>query len=373
MIPKTMIAVHLTGHGGLEKLVIREDVPVPTPGRGQVLVRVAAAGVNNTDINTRTGWYNQSVSSGTTAEGGVGGFGESAKGMGDWEGGLTFPRIQGADAVGYIAAVGEGVNSDRIGERVVCDPYIRDPNDTGGFESAGFLGSEYDGAFAQYTVVPSVNAMAVPKDLPPSDVALATLPCSGGTAMNMLMLSNARAGDLALVTGASGGVGTFLVQILVALGAEVVAIAGKSKKEAVARLGAHHVIEREGGDLIARVLAVTGGRKLSLVADVVGGSQFSQLLKLLRRGGRYVTAGAIGGPKVELDLRTLYLKNLSLFGSAVYLRATLPRLIELVVAGRITPFSNKTWPLSDIRAAQSEFLEKKHVGSLVLLPPGEVW
>ncbi|MBS0422063.1 MAG: zinc-binding dehydrogenase [Proteobacteria bacterium] len=366
-----MTAVHLTGHGGLEKLVVRHDAPVPTPGERQVLVRVSAAGMNNTDINTRTGWYNQSVSSGTTAEGGQRGFGVSEKGMGDWEGRLAFPRIQGADAVGYIAAVGEGVGVERIGERVVCDPYIRDPNDIEGFASAGFLGSEYDGAFAQYTVVPAVNALTVPKDLPLSDAALATLPCSGGTAMNMLMLANAGAGDLALVTGASGGVGTFLVQILEALGAEVLAIVAKSKMEAVARLGARHVIDRDGGDLVARVLTVTGGRRISLVADVVGGSQFSDLLKLLRRGGRYVTAGAIGGPKVELDLRTLYLKNLTLFGSAVYLRETLPRLIDLVKRGRITPFSTKTWPLSDIRAAQSEFLEKKHVGSLVLLPPGE--
>lgn len=348
MIPGTMTAVHLTGHGGLEKLVIRHDIAVPTPGERQVLVRVTAAGVNNTDINTRTGWY------------GIG--------MGDWEGGLTFPRIQGADAVGYIVAVGNGVNSDRIGERVVCDPYIRDPNNIEGFESAGFLGSEYDGAFAQYMVLPSVNALTVPKELSVSDAALATLPCSGGTAMNMLILASAKAGDLALVTGASGGVGTFLVQLLSALGAEVIAIAGKTKMEAVATLGADHVIERESGDLIERVLHATGGRKLSLVADVVGGSQFSGLLKLLKRGGRYIAAGAIGGPKVELDLRTLYLKNLSLFGSAVYLRETLPRLIDLVIAGRITPFGTQTWPLTEIRSAQTEFLQKKHVGSLVLLP-----
>lgn len=364
-----MTAVHLTGHGGLEKLVIRHDVAVPTPGERQVLVRVTAAGINNTDINTRTGWYNQAVSSGTTAEGGKGGFGVTEKGMGEWDGGLTFPRIQGADAVGYIAAVGKGVNSDRIGERVVCDPYIRDSNDIEGFESAGFLGSEYDGAFAQYTVVPSVNAVTIPKDLPVSDAALATLPCSGGTAMNMLILASAKASDLALVSGASGGVGTFLVQLLAELGAEVIAIAGKSKMDAVAGLGAHHVIDREGSDLISRVLNVTGGRRLSLVADVVGGSQFPNLLELLKRGGRYVTAGAIGGPKVALDLRTLYLKNLSLFGSAVYLRESFPRLIDLVERGRITPFSTRTWPLSDIRAAQTEFLEKKHLGSLVLLPP----
>lgn len=368
MLPKTMTAVHLTGHGGLDRLELRHDVPVPKPGPCKVLVRVTAAGINNTDINTRTGWYNQAVSSGTTAEGGKDGFGVSEQGMGDWEGGLTFPRIQGADAVGRIVAVGSGVEPGRVGERVVCDPYIRDPDDVEGFDSAGFLGSEHDGAFAQYTVVPSLNAVSVPDDLPLSDAALATLPCSGGTAMNMLAIAGAKAGDLALVTGASGGVGTFLVQILKAIGAEVVAVAGKSKMSAVSDLGADHVIDRDGEDILARVLEGTGGRKLSLVADVVGGANFPSLLKLLRRGGRYVTAGAIGGPKVELDLRMLYLKNLSLFGSTVYLRQTFPRLIDMVVSGKIKPFSTKSWPLAEIRAAQTEFFEKKHVGSLVLLP-----
>ncbi|WP_459850759.1 alcohol dehydrogenase family protein [Dongia sp. agr-C8] len=369
MIPATMTAVQLTGHGGLEKLVLRTDVPVPQPGPGQVLVNVTAAGMNNTDINTRTGWYNQAVDAGTTREGGQSGFGVTEKGMGDWEGGLTFPRIQGADAVGRIVAVGDGVPTRRIGERVVCDPYIRDPDDAEGFDSAGFLGLEHDGAFAQFTVVPSANAVAVPADLDLTDAALATLPCAGGTAMNMLALAGAKAGDLALVTGSSGGVGTFLVQILNALGAEVAAVAGKAKLSAVRALGARHAIDRDTGDLVAAVLEATGGRKLSLVADVVGGPQFASLLKLLRRGGRYVTAGAIGGPKVELDLRTLYLKNLSFFGSAVYLRSSFPRLIEMVVAGRITPFTARTWPLAEIHAAQTAFLEKNHVGNLVLLPP----
>jgi NADPH:quinone reductase-like Zn-dependent oxidoreductase len=364
-----MTAVYLTGYGGLEKLKVRDDVPVPTAGPGQVLIKVTAAGINNTDINTRTGWYNTQVTSATTAEGGRAGFGVTTLGMGDWEGGLTFPRIQGADAVGRIVAVGPGVAPSRIGDRVVCDPYIRDPHDADGLESAGFLGADYDGAFAQYTVVPSANALKVPADLAIPDAALATLPCSGGTAMNMLLLAGAGAGDVALVTGASGGVGTFLVQILKALGADVVATAGRSKHEAVRNLGADCVIDRDDSELEARVLEHTRGQRLSLVADVVGGAHFPTLLRLLRRGGRYVAAGAIAGPMVELDLRTLYLKNLSLFGSAVYLRKTFPHLVDMIVAGRLVPFTTRTWPLSEIHAAQSAFLEKKHVGSLVLIPP----
>src|SRR5262249_52045651 len=148
MLPKTMTAVRLTGYGGLEKLEVQEDVPVPQPGNGEVLVRVSAAGMNNTDINLRAGWYKSAVSTGTTSEGGKAGFGVSAQGTGDWTGEPTFPRIQGADAAGRIVEVGPGVGAERIGERVVCDPYIRDPRDLEGLESAGFLGSEYDGAFA---------------------------------------------------------------------------------------------------------------------------------------------------------------------------------------------------------------------------------
>lgn len=369
MLPRTMTAVHLTGHGGLDKLVIRHDVPVPRPGAGAVLVNVTAAGMNNTDINTRTGWYNAAVSSGTTAEGGKAGFGVTEAGMGDWEGGLSFPRIQGADAVGRIVAVGDGVTPERIGQRVVCDPYIRDPDDIEGLESAGFLGSEQDGAFAEFVCLPAVNAVTVADDLAISDAALATLPCSGGTAMNMLRMAGAQAGDLALVTGASGGVGTVLVQILKAIGADVIALANPAKHQALRKLGADHVIDRGVPDLGAAVLAASGGRKLSLAADVVGGAEFPTLLNLLRRGGRYVTAGAIAGPMVALDLRTLYLKNLSLFGSTVYLRETFPALIDMVVAGRITPFSTETWPLTEIHAAQTAFLEKRHIGSLVLIPP----
>jgi len=368
-IPATMAAVQLTGYGGLDRLVYRTDVPTPRPEPGEVLIRVTAAGMNNTDINARTGWYNADVKTGTTADGGTAGFGVTEAGMGDWEGGLGFPRIQGADCVGRIVAVGDGVDPRRIGERVIVEPYLVDPDDAEGLESAGFLGLEYDGAFAQFTAFPARNVHKLPEGLAVSDTALATLPCSGGTAMNMLVLAGAKAGDLALVTGASGGVGSFLVQILKHLGAEVVAVCGRSKFEAVRALGAHHVVDRNAPSLEDAVLAETGGRKLTLVADVVGGAQFPAMLALLRRGGRYVTAGAIAGPEVTLDLRTLYLKSLTFYGSTVYRPETFPRLLEIVAEGGIEPAVAETRPLSEIREAQTRFLEKTHIGSLVLIPP----
>ncbi len=368
VLPDRMAAVQLTGYGGLDKLLYRSDVAVPSPGPGEVLIQVAAAGMNNTDINTRTGWYNRDVDSGTTAAGGAKGFDVEANGMGDWDADIDFPRIQGADVVGRIVRVGAGVADSRIGERVVCDPYVRDPDDEEGLASARFLGADRDGGFAQFTAVPAENAVAVSEGITASDAELATLPCSGGTAMNMMLMAGLRAGDRVLVTGASGGVGTFLVQIAKHYGAEVTAVAGRSKAEAVRALGAE-VVVRESDDHAAQALAISGGKPYSLIADVVGGDRFAECLSLLQRGGRYVTAGAIAGPIVRLDLRTLYLKSLSFFGSTAYRRDTFPTLMEIVAEGGIGPAVAEVRPLAEIKEAQTAFLEKRHVGSMVLVPP----
>ncbi|MEO0429769.1 MAG: zinc-binding dehydrogenase [Pseudomonadota bacterium] len=375
--PDTMTCVELTGHGGLDMLRVRTDRPVPTPGPGEVLIAVTAAGVNNTDINTRTGWYNSGVKSGTTAEGAKDGFGEAggataANAMGDWTVALDFPRIQGADCAGQIVATGEGIDPARIGERVICAPYVLDPEDETGLESARFLGADFDGAFADFTVIAARNAIPVPKDLAVEDTALATLPCSGGTAMNMVLLAAPKPGELAIVTGASGGVGSFLVSILKAFGVEVVAVAGASKADAVRALGADHVLPRDTDDPLAALMEITDGQKAQMALDVVGGETFSWLIAALGRGGRYVTAGAIAGPIVEFDLRSLYLKSLSFHGSTVYGPDTMPTLVKLVTEGKVRPVAHATYPLAEIRAAQEAFLEKTHVGSLVLIPPRAV-
>ncbi|HSB87722.1 MAG TPA: zinc-binding dehydrogenase [Ilumatobacteraceae bacterium] len=344
-LPATMTGVVLTGHGGFECLQYRDDLPTPRPGRGEVVINVHAAGINNTDINTRTGWYNPS---------------------GGWSGDLHFPRIQGADVSGHIVAVGEGVDPSRLGERVVCDPYCRADDDETGVDSAAFLGSERDGGFAQFCAVPAVNAHVVP-DIEISDAELATLPCSAGTAMNMLLMASVGAGDRVVVTGASGGVGTFLVQIARHLGADVVAIASADKHSALTALGAR-VVDRHDPDQAATARAALGEAP-TVVADVVGGDQFGPLINSLRPGGRYVTAGAVAGPVVQLDLRTLYLRSLQFFGSAVYRRDTFPTLMRILADGGIHPIVHGTWPLERIVDAQRAFLEGRHVGSIVLVPP----
>ena len=368
-VPEQMAAVHLTGYGGLEKLEYRTDVPTPEPRAGEVLIKVTAAGMNNTDINTRTGWYNQQVESGTTAAGGSQGFEVEEKGMGDWAGDIHFPRIQGADVVGIIVTIGEGVDPARIGERVICNPYFTDPEDEQGLDTAGFLGAEYDGGFAQYTKVPDQNAVTIDEQINLSDEQIATLPCSGGTAMNMLLMAKVSDGDRMLVTGASGGVGSFLIQIGKYLGAEVIAVASSSKHDEMLVLGANTVIDRNADSLQSAALEASEGNPYTVIADVVGGDNFSECLSLLKRGGRYVTAGAIAGPLVTLDLRTLYLKNLEFYGSTTYRRDTFPKLLEILADGGINPKVDSTWPLSEIKQAQTAFLQKQHVGSMVLIPP----
>ncbi len=315
-LPTQMTGVVLTGYGGFDRLDYRDDLPMPVPAPDEVLIHVSAAGMNNTDINTRTGWYNEDVTSGTTAGGGAEGFGVAVDGMGAWAGDIAFPRIQGADVSGRIVAVGAAVTDARIGERVVCDPYCRAADDRDGIESAAFLGSERDGGFAQFCAVPSGNAHVVPEiEIEIGDRELATLPCSAGTAMNMLLMASVRAGDRVIVTGASGGVGTFLIQIAQHLGAEVSAIASAHKHATLKPLGAR-LVDRGGIDPVGAAVAELSGAP-TVIADVVGGPAFAQLIDALARNGRYVTAGAIGGPLVELDLRTLYLKNLEFYGSTV--------------------------------------------------------
>ena len=202
-LPERMRAVLLTGNGGFDCLALRDDVPVPEPKLGEVLIRVAAAGVNNTDINTRTAWYSKSVDS-ATETGGAAGFAGARTEDSGWTGALPqFPRIQGADACGYVVAVGTGVDPARIGERVLIEPVFRASG--AGLGDAVYFGSERDGAFAQYTTAPSVHAHRITSQL--SDAELASFPCAYSAAENMLTRVGLTRGERVLITGASGGVG----------------------------------------------------------------------------------------------------------------------------------------------------------------------
>lgn len=360
-IPDTMAAVLLTGHGGMDRLEYREDVPVPEPGAGEVLIRVAAAGVNNTDINTRIGWYSRKVT-GDTNTGATGGYEEADAEDATWGGKpMQFPRIQGADCAGHIVAVGDGVDPARIGERVLVRGCLLGYSEGRPFESA-WLGSECDGGFAQYTCAPALDTFAIDCDW--SDEELGAVPCSYSTAEGLLHRSGVDPGDRVLVTGASGGVGSSAVQLARARGAEVVAVASTAKADWVREHGAEQVIDRNADPVEA-----LGEESVSVVIDLVAGAVWPRLLDVLRRGGRYATSGAIAGPIVELDTRTLYLKDLTFFGCTHQEDGVFQGLVEHIEQGRIRPVVSKTYPLREIVQAQEDFLAKKHPGKLVLVPP----
>lgn len=360
MIPKTMQAAVLTGHGGLEAIDYRHDVPVPRPIAGEVLIRVSAAGVNNTDINTRIGWYSKAVSSDTNA-GGADGF----KGLDDqdasWSGTpLSFPRIQGADVCGYIVAVGKDVDAGRIGERVLVRNMLRSYVDYRPYE-CWTMGSECDGGFAQFTVAPARETHAVVCDW--TDDQLASIPCAYSTAENMLHRARVQA-EVVLISGASGGVGSAAVQLAKRRGATVIALASPAKFDAVRAIGADQVIDRN-----ADLVKTLGQGSVDVVIDLVAGEQWPAFLDVLRRGGRYAPAGAIAGPITQIDVRTLYLKDLTLFGCTFQEDEVFENLISYIEAGEIRPLVAQTYPLRDIHQAQEDFLAKKHTGKLVLIPP----
>jgi NADPH:quinone reductase-like Zn-dependent oxidoreductase len=359
-MPATMAAVLLTGHGGIEMLEYHDDVLVPVCGADEVLIRVGAAGVNNTDINTRTGWYSKAVT-GATESGGAGGFDKVDDDDASWSGvPLVFPRIQGADCCGRIVAVGRQVDPARIGQRVIVRSMQRHAVRDRAFATVT-LGSEFDGAFAQYMKTPSPEAYRV--DCGWTDVELASIPCAWSTAENMLHRSGCGA-ETVLITGASGGVGSAAVQLAKRRGAEVIAISGAAKASEVRALGADRVIDRDA-DLVAEL----GSSSVDLAVDLVAGPGWPQLLEVLRVGGRYVTSGAIAGPLVELDVRTLYLKDLTFFGCTFQEDAVFDNLIGYIERGEIRPVVAQTYPLRDIGDAQRDFLAKRFTGKLVLVPP----
>lgn len=362
-MPDTMHAVVLTGHGGFEKLEYRTDVPIPEPGPGEVLIRVGAASVNNTDINTRIGWYSKAVT-GETSAGGGSGFTSTRGEDASWSGvPLSFPRIQGADVCGRIVAVGAGVDPGRIGQRVLVRNMLRSYVDYRPFE-CWTLGSECDGGFAQYTKAPSRETYRIESDL--TAIELASFPCAYSTAENMLHRAGVRAGERVLVTGASGGVGSAAVQLARRRGAEVIAVAGAAKADEVLTLGAQRIVPRGEG-----LAAALGRDAVDVVIDLVAGPQWPELPEVLKRGGRYAVAGAIAGPIVELDVRTLYLKDLSFFGCTFQEDVVFENLVGYIERGEIRPVVARSYPLAAIVQAQQDFLAKRYTGKLVLVPPQE--
>ena len=357
-VAKTMKAVVTTGNGSYDKLDYR-DVPVPVPGEGEVLLRVLGAGVNNTEINTRLGWYSSSVITDTENTAETQNQQATQKQDGGWNDATPFPFIQGTDCCGEVCAVGSNVDASVLGKRVLVRACMR----RDGFDSLEniWMASDFDGAFAEYVKVPATEIFPIDCDW--SNEELATIPCAYGTAENMVHRANVSAADHVLVPGASGGVGSAVVQLCKRRGATIIAICGASKMDIVRDLGAETVIERDED-----IVGILGEKSVDVVIDNVAGEGFGKLLKVMKRGGRYASSGAIAGPMVEMDMRDFYLKDLTLIGCTAWDQPVFPNLVGYIERGEIRPLLAKTFPLDQIANAQQEFLKKKHVGNFVLVP-----
>lgn len=361
MADVTMRAVVLQGHGGFDQLEYREDWPRPGAGAGEVLIRVCACGLNNTDINTRTAWYSRGNSSATTGATGEGAEEKDAA----WGGNpIVFPRIQGADVAGVVEEVGQGADRSLVGRRCLIYPWLVDWENPANIESAGYFGSECDGGFAEYVKVDARQVFPIDSDL--TDAELATFATSSMTAANMLRRAQVAAGDTVLVTGASGGVGAALVQMVRIKGGVPLALCSTGKDQAVMSLGAEAVLPRAPANLEAEIENATGSARVDVVADVVGGPLWQQLIDVLRPGGRYVCSGAIAGPVVALDLRQLYLKDLTLVGATVAPPEVFSSLVTMIEQKKLKPVLAGVYPLQRLVDAQQAFLEKRHVGSYVV-------
>jgi len=363
-IPATMQAMVLTGHGGLDKIEAR-TVPVPEPAAGQVLVRVTATAKNNTDRKTREGLY-------PTRKGEVTSFRMGGKPT------LSFPRIQGADIAGRVVAVGEGVSEGRIGERGLLDFNIYATSRTDINLTPDFYGHGADGGYAEYVAVPSDQFHHIPNpELADAEVAALGM-CSYQTAYHMLMSAGVREGERVLVTGASGGVGTALIQLCRILGATPYALSQRDKADALLALGAEAVLDRTDMDsFVDRLKSVTGGKPVDAVMDLVGGEMTDRFIDAMifdmnarSTYPRLSIAGASGGNISEILWTRIYLYQVQIFGVSHGTRDEAGQLITWIREGKLQPVLHGAYRLSELREAERRFVDRSsdYLGKIVVVP-----
>ena len=330
-----MKAVYLTAHGGPEVLIY-DELPIPEPGPGEVLVRLTVAALNRLDLWVRNGWPGIK---------------------------LSYPHIPGADGAGEIAALGAGVSQWQIGQRVVinsnlgcgqCD-YCQAGQDNR-CRNWGLLGETRSGTYAQYVALPAGNLHPLPPGFDERLAAAAALVYH--TAWHSLITqANLRPGETVLVVGASGGVNTASIQIAKLAGAVVLVVGAGAKKLALAEsLGADFLIDRTIEENWSKaVYQLTDRRGVDVVVDNVG-TTFPMSFRSACKGGRILTVGNTGGPKFEIDNRFIFGKHLTIIGSTMGTRVDFARVMELIFAGKLKPVLDREYSLQEARQAQ-EYLE----------------
>lgn len=367
MIPSSMKAMVLKGHGRIDQLMY-QDVPVPQPREGEVLVQVTATAKNNTDRKAREGLY-------PTKKGEMTSFQMGGKPT------LTFPRIQGADIVGRIVAVGTGVSEQRIGERGLLDFNIYADNRTDINLTPDYYGHGADGGYAEYVALPSDQFHHIPNpDLADAELASMGM-CSYQTAMHMLTSANIKAGERVLVTGASGGVGTALIQLCRIMGAIPYALSKQDKAAALLELGAEAVLDRSDMDsFVDRVKAETGGKPIDAVMDLVGGEMTDVFIDTMifdmnarSTYPRLSIAGASGGNISEILWTRIYLYQVQIFGVSHGTREEAEQLMAWIREGQLKPVLHGAFRLSDLHRAEEYFVNRgsNYLGKIVIVPDSQ--
>lgn len=334
-------------HGGPEVLRYA-DVPDPVPAANEVVVGVKACALNHLDIWVRRGWPGLK---------------------------LPMPFWGGSDVAGVIVERGEAVAGWQVGQRVIVDPGITPIEDE--FTRRGehslspayqILGEHVPGGLAQYVAVPAANLHALPDHVGFPEAAaplLVTL-----TAWRMLIhRGRLRAGESVLVVGAGGGVNTMAMQIAKMAGATVYVVAGNAKKAEKAReLGADFVIDRTQADWGREVFRLTDKRGVDLVVDNVGAATLTTSMKAAARGGRIVIIGNTSGPEVNIDLRYIFTKQISLIGSTMGTHQDFRQIVALLWQGKLTPIIDQILPLSEGAEAFRAMEQGEQFGKIVLTP-----
>jgi NADPH:quinone reductase-like Zn-dependent oxidoreductase len=342
-----MKAVVFDRFGGPEVLVERE-VPDPTAGPGEVVLRVRACGINHLDLWVRAGLP------GLEPE---------------------MPHILGNDIVGEVLERGPGVEDVAVGARVWVHPTLscgQCPACAKGTDhlcrSYDVIGRKRNGGYAQKVAVPAGNCLPFPDPLPWEEAA--AMPLVFLTAWHMLVTrAHLSRGEDCLVIAAGSGVGSAAMQVARLHGARVIATAGSPRKLELARaLGADAVIDHTTQNLATEARALTNRKGVDVVVEHVGGRVFEQAFASLARNGRLVTCGATAGHLVALDLNLLFGRHLSVLGSWMGTRDESLAVLEQVRAGRLRPVIDSVLPLSEARRAHERLEAREHFGKIVLVP-----
>ncbi|MFE4094528.1 zinc-binding dehydrogenase [Priestia sp. YIM B13545] len=344
-----MKAVQVTGYGDVSKLSLVE-IPIPEPKENEVLIKVKACAINNTEIWMREGAYGTDSKSGWRPEG------------------VEFPRTPGSDITGKVVKAGKLVEESIVGKDVVLFPFISSGEEGSEHiaEDMSFIGSEYDGGYAEYVVWPAELCF----DMPLSSYSeSAVFSVSGLTAWHMVKQIQTQPGETVIVTGANGGVGSLNVQIASKVfDAKVIAILGDlENQERIKELGATHVLSYKSDTLAEDILELNGG-PVDSILDVVGDALFSVSLQVLKNGGEFCISGSAGGQHTNLDFRTLYLKHITMYGSVLGTKEEFKDMLKAISEGKIKPVIDKIFPLEKAKEAQVYFKNKGKVGKILLLP-----